>query len=276
MKTDRFDDYSYSYRVKFNLHTQEWIRIVKYLPENRLVCVDNVLWGDVWDHPEDVLRNKTPRNLFPATLQDAQACLAEATMEEIVAAGWDKYLLYGEMAITEQMQELLDRMGNILLSFGFVPTTINDRLHYACGGCFCRLTPMCENRTILLEAAESRAWVEANGYEDGAWYDLPGTDPMSDKEKDKLLEHFRGDIVLYFTEDNFDEYLRSGAYQKSIRNGSVVYSQNGTDVLVYFEEDSAAWKIRIQKQSEQYERLLSPVMPDKTAQEMKDFVKQHQ
>ena len=275
MQVKRFDDYSYSHRVKFNQHTQEWIRIVKYLPENRLVCVDNVLWGEVWDHPEDVLRNKTPRNLFPATLQEAQEYLAEATMEEIVAAGWDKYLLYGEMPMTEQMQEMLDRMGNILLSFGFVPTTINDQLHYACGGYFYRLVPMCENKTILLEAAESRAWAEANGYEDAAWYDLPGTSPMSDKEKDKLLERFRGDIVLYFTEDNFDEYLRSGAYQKSIRDGLVSYSQNGTDVQVYFDEDSAEWKIRIQKQSELYEHVLSPVKPDKTAQEMKDFVKQH-
>ena len=93
MQMGRFDDYSYSHRIKFNLHTQEWIRIVKYLPENRLVCVDNILWGDVWDHPEDVLQDKTPRKLFPATLQDAQECLAEATMEEITAAGWDKYLI---------------------------------------------------------------------------------------------------------------------------------------------------------------------------------------
>jgi hypothetical protein len=46
-------------------------------------------------------------------------------------------------------------------------------------------------------------------------------------------------------------------------------------VQAYFDEDSAEWKVRIQKQSEQYERLLSPVKPDKTAQEMKDFVKQH-
>ena len=99
---------------------------------------------------------------------------------------------------------------------------------------------------------------------------------MSDKEKDKLLQRIRGDIYLYFTADNFDEYLRSGAYQKSIRDGLVSYSQNGTDVQVYFDEDSAAWKIRIQKQSELYEHVLSPVKPDKTAQEMKDFVKQHQ
>ncbi len=105
-----FDDYSNENRVAFNYETQEWIRIVKYLPENRLVCVDNVLWGSAWDHPLDVLPIETPRKqLFPATLEDAKKNLAEVTLEEIAAAGWDKYLpLYRDHTVNNQRNEIYD------------------------------------------------------------------------------------------------------------------------------------------------------------------------
>ena len=93
MKSKQFDDYSNNNRIKSNDLTQEWIRIVKYLPENRLVCVDNALWGDIWDHPEDVLQDKPKKKVFERNLEKAKEYLEEVTFDEIVAVGWDKYLL---------------------------------------------------------------------------------------------------------------------------------------------------------------------------------------
>ncbi|MBQ8408988.1 MAG: hypothetical protein IJY39_09010 [Clostridia bacterium] len=176
---------------------------------------------------------------------------------------------------SETIDEICKHMSEILISFGFQEITVNDRKNYECDGQFYRLTPMYKNRTILLEAAESLALAQVNAYEDAGWYDLSGTPPISDEEKHKLLEKFRGDIVLYFIADNFDKYLRSNSFKKAIREGLVSYSSHEMEVKTYFDENTAIWKIWIQKQNELYERAFSPIEPNKTVYEIKSFVKQY-
>ncbi len=151
----------------------------------------------------------------------------------------------------ESIGEICKRMSEIFISFGFREIAVNDRLNYECNGRFYRLTPMYKDRTILLEAAESHAWAQVNAYEDAEWYDLTGTPPISDEEKHRLLEKFRGDIVLYFIADNFDEYLRSNSFKKAIREGLVSYSNHEMEVKTYFDGNTAMWKIWIRKQNEQ-------------------------
>jgi len=69
---------------------QEFIRIVRYLPENRLVCVICLFDSGFWNHPDDIHDKSKYVILPPETEQNPP--FAEVSYEEVAAAGWDKYL----------------------------------------------------------------------------------------------------------------------------------------------------------------------------------------
>ncbi len=68
---------------------QEFIRIVRYVPENRLVCVICLFDGGFWNHPDDI-KNESKYVLLPP--ESDQIVFEEVSYEEVAAAGWDKYL----------------------------------------------------------------------------------------------------------------------------------------------------------------------------------------
>ena len=76
--------------VGFHEEFQEFIRIVRYLPENRLVCVIRLFCGGFWNHPKDINMESKYIPLPPET--DENSVFEEVSYEEVAAAGWDKYL----------------------------------------------------------------------------------------------------------------------------------------------------------------------------------------
>lgn len=76
--------------IGFCYEMQEHIRIVRYVPENRLVCVVNLSSRMFWNHPEDI---NNERKLVPISGgQDEKEVFAEVSYAEVAAAGWEKYL----------------------------------------------------------------------------------------------------------------------------------------------------------------------------------------
>ena len=69
---------------------QEFIRIVRYLPENRLVCVIRLFDSGFWNHPDDIHDKSRYVILPPESEQNPP--FAEVSYEEAAAAGWDRYL----------------------------------------------------------------------------------------------------------------------------------------------------------------------------------------
>ena len=68
---------------------QEFIRIVRYVPENRLVCVICLFDSGFWNHPDDI-KNESKYVVLPP--ESDQIVFEEVSYEEVTAAGWDKYL----------------------------------------------------------------------------------------------------------------------------------------------------------------------------------------
>lgn len=68
---------------------QEFIRIVRYVPENRLVCVICLFDSGFWNHPDDI-KNESKYVVLPP--ESDQIVFEEVSYEEVAAAGWDKYL----------------------------------------------------------------------------------------------------------------------------------------------------------------------------------------
>lgn len=75
--------------VGFSEEFQEFIRIVRYVPEKLLVCVICLIGGGFWNHPDDI-KNESKYVLLPPELD--QIVFEEVSYDEVTAAGWDKYL----------------------------------------------------------------------------------------------------------------------------------------------------------------------------------------
>ncbi len=69
---------------------QEFIRIVRYIPENRLVCVICLIGGGYWNHPDDI--NDESRYVLLPPESEENHTFEEVSYEEVASAGWDKYL----------------------------------------------------------------------------------------------------------------------------------------------------------------------------------------
>lgn len=69
---------------------QEFIRIVRYLPENRLVCVIRLFDSGFWNHPDDI-HDKSRYVILPPESEQTPP-FAEVSYEEAADAGWDRYL----------------------------------------------------------------------------------------------------------------------------------------------------------------------------------------
>lgn len=80
--------------VGFYSEFQENVRAVKYLPENKLICVTFILGDRYWEHPEDIDDVSKLRPL-PRPFTDDDNPFEEADFSEIAAAGWVKYLRLG-------------------------------------------------------------------------------------------------------------------------------------------------------------------------------------
>lgn len=76
--------------VGFCSEFQEFIRIVRYVPEKRLVCIIRLIGGGYWNHPDDI-NDKSRYVLLPSD-SDRRFVFEEVSYEEVAAAGWDKYL----------------------------------------------------------------------------------------------------------------------------------------------------------------------------------------
>ena len=85
----RFSESNHYNIVGFCDEFQEFIRIVRYLPENRLVCVICLFGGGFWNHPDDI-KNESKYVVLPP--ESDQIVFEEVSYEEVAAAGWDKYL----------------------------------------------------------------------------------------------------------------------------------------------------------------------------------------
>ncbi len=87
----KFNTWNHYNMVGFYAEFQENIRAVKYLPENKLICVTNACWDRYWEHPEDIDDVSKLRPL-PRPFTDDDNPFEEADFSEITAAGWMKYL----------------------------------------------------------------------------------------------------------------------------------------------------------------------------------------
>lgn len=176
----------------------------------------------------------------------------------------------------DQINKILSEMTDLLCLFGFHQTAVNNIINYECGGQLYRLTPMCKNKTILLEVAESYSCALSNGYEDAAWYDFPKSSVirgyLSDEEKNEYLNRYRADIVLYYAKDNFDTYMISNGFDKKIVDNTVKYIKNCAEVYYDY-----AGKIILQISEKEniYELTISHFEPSETIDTLKKFVKQY-
>lgn len=85
----RFNKCNHYNIVGFKKEYQEFIRIVRYVPENRLVCIIRLIGGGFWNHPDDI-KNESKYVLLPP--ESDEIVFEEVSYEEVAAAGWDKYL----------------------------------------------------------------------------------------------------------------------------------------------------------------------------------------
>ena len=178
----------------------------------------------------------------------------------------------------DQINKILSEMTDLLCLFGFHQTAVNNIINYECGGQLYRLTPMCKNKTILLEVAESYSCALSNGYEDAAWYDFPPSSVirgyLSDEEKNTYLNRYRADIVLYYAKDNFDTYMRTNGFDKKMVDSTVKYSNSYAEVFVYY-DPAVKIKVKLSKSQEIYELIISHFEPCETIDTLKKFVKQY-
>ena len=86
----RFNECNQYNIVGFCNEFQEFIRIVRYVPENRLVCIICIIGGGFWNHPDDIPDESKYVPLPPES--DRSMVFEEVSYEEVAAAGWDKYL----------------------------------------------------------------------------------------------------------------------------------------------------------------------------------------
>ena len=92
---------------------QEHVRAVKYLPENRLICVTNAHWDRYWEHPEDIGIYERMHTL-PTLFTDDDNPFAEADFCDLADAGWVKYLqlAVGQFDFNETVIRDADFAGN--------------------------------------------------------------------------------------------------------------------------------------------------------------------
>lgn len=98
MKHRGFTDYGY-YNVVGFYDSIRHIRIARHIQSGRLICIDNLI-ARAWAHPEDIDTDKwlSVENFIDADykirFESAYKQLEEADYSDIVAAGWDKYIIY--------------------------------------------------------------------------------------------------------------------------------------------------------------------------------------
>ena len=96
MKEQRFYNFDAFYnKIAFSDITQEYVRILRYIPENRLVCADSIIPCEIWKTPKDYFDKKEPVKL-PVPWPDihCRKLFAEVDFSEIKEQGFDKYIIY--------------------------------------------------------------------------------------------------------------------------------------------------------------------------------------
>ena len=95
MKNQRFYNFAALYnKIAFSDITQEYVRILCYIPKNILVCADSIIPDMVWETPTDYFDKKDPENRpVPSDDFHCRKLFAEVDFSEIKARGFDKYLI---------------------------------------------------------------------------------------------------------------------------------------------------------------------------------------
>ena len=95
MKEQRFYNFAALYnKIACSDITQEYVRILRYLPENILVCADSFSPCEIWKTRKDYFDKKEPVKL-PVPWPDihCRRLFEEVDFSEIKEQGYDKYLI---------------------------------------------------------------------------------------------------------------------------------------------------------------------------------------
>ncbi len=127
-----FSNYCLYNLVGFNHVMQEHIRIARHIPSGRLICIDN-LFSCAWAHPEeintdkwlndkDVIDVESGSNRFMSAYKQ----LGEVDYTDIVAAGWDKYIICKKLPPEYTSNDNLHNMYWLRDKYNFFNATVRQ------------------------------------------------------------------------------------------------------------------------------------------------------
>lgn len=95
MRERYYNPYSEYNKIGVSEETQEYIRILRYIPENILVCADSIKPYMIWEKPEDYLEGKAPVRIFDADNDlECRRLFAEVDYTDIKKHSLDRYIHY--------------------------------------------------------------------------------------------------------------------------------------------------------------------------------------
>lgn len=95
MEKRYYNPYSVYNRIGVSEETQEYVRILRFIPENILVCADSIIPYSVWKSPEDYFEGEKPVCILDATNDlECRKLFAEVDFTDIKKFSLDHYIRY--------------------------------------------------------------------------------------------------------------------------------------------------------------------------------------